>query len=69
MPTLYLMPSGQAFGGNIYTIVALLAGMFFVWQAVQLYIKRDVPSAKKLMYTSFIYLPLIQLTLLFDFVL
>lgn len=68
MPTLYLMPSGQAFGGNIYGVVALLAGLYFFWQAVQLFQKRDVASAKKLMYTSFFYLPLLQLTLLFDFI-
>ncbi len=68
MPSVYLIPSGQAFGGNIYSILALIAGLYFFWQAVQLYLNRDVPSAKKLMYTSFFYLPLLQLTLLFDFI-
>ncbi len=68
IPTIYLIPGGQAFGGNIYTLIALISGLFFTWQAVQLYIKRDVPSAKKLMYTSFFYLPALQLTLLFDFI-
>lgn len=68
MPTVYLMPSGQVFGGNIYSVIALIAGLYFAWQAVQLFRKRDVPSAKKLMYTSFFYLPLLQLTLLFDFI-
>ena len=68
MPTVYLMPSGQAFGGSIYAIVVILAGLYFVWQAVQLYNKRDVASAKKLMYTSFVYLPVMQLALLFDFI-
>lgn len=68
MPTHYLMPSGDAFGGSIYGITALLAGLYFTWQAVQLFRKQDVPSAKKLMYTSFFYLPLLQLTLLYDFI-
>ncbi|SKB65254.1 heme o synthase [Daejeonella lutea] len=68
MPTIYLMPSGQAFGGNIYGAIALIAGLYFCWQAVQLYQNRDVTSAKQLMYTSFFYLPLLQLTLLFDFI-
>lgn len=68
MPTFYFMPSGQPFAGNIYTVIAILAGLYFVWQAIQLFIKRDVASAKKLMYTSFIYLPIMQLTLLFDFI-
>lgn len=68
MPTQYLMPSGDAFGGTLYSIVALVAGLYFLWQAIQLFLKQDVPSAKKLMYTSFFYLPLLQLTLLFDFI-
>ncbi|MES2875658.1 MAG: heme o synthase [Bacteroidota bacterium] len=68
MPTVYLMPSGDAFGGYIYGVIALIAGLYFLWQAVQLFLKQDVPSAKKLMYTSFFYLPLLQLTLLFDFI-
>ena len=68
MPSIYLIPSGQPFGGNIYVLVAIVSGLFFAWQAVQLYLKRDVPSAKKLMYTSFFYLPVLQLTLLFDFI-
>lgn len=67
-PTIYLMPAGQPFGGNIYGVLALIAGLYFFWQAVQLYKNRDVASAKKLMYTSFFYLPLLQLTLLFDFI-
>lgn len=68
MPSVYMIPSGQAFGGNFYSVLALLAGLYFFWQAVQLYTNRDIPSAKKLMYTSFFYLPLLQLTLLFDFI-
>lgn len=67
MPTVYLMPSGKAFGGSIYFIIALLAGLYFAWQAALLYKNRDVASAKKLMFTSFFYLPLLQLTLLFNF--
>ncbi len=68
MPTIYLIPGGQAFGGNIYGLIAILSGLYFAWQAFQLYLNKDVPSAKKLMYTSFFYLPVLQLTLLFDFI-
>lgn len=68
MPIKYFMPSGDAFGGTVYGIIALVAGLYFLWQAIQLFLKQDVPSAKKLMYTSFFYLPLLQLTLLFDFI-
>jgi protoheme IX farnesyltransferase len=68
MPTLYFMPSGDAFAGNIYLVIASIAGLYFIWKSILLYNNMDVPSAKKLMYTSFIYLPLLQLTLLFDFI-
>ncbi len=68
MPTIYLIPSGQAFGGFVYSLMALTAGIYFAWQALKLYKNRDVKSAKKLMYTSFFYLPVLQLTLLFDFI-
>jgi protoheme IX farnesyltransferase len=68
MPTVYLMPDGQAFAGNFYLVIALLAGFYFFWKAILLYKNKDVLSAKNLMYTSFIYLPLLQLTLLFDFI-
>jgi protoheme IX farnesyltransferase len=62
------MPDGQAFAGNFYLVIALLAGFYFIWKAILLYKNKDVLSAKNLMYTSFIYLPLLQLTLLFDFI-
>ena len=70
MPSVYLMPAGhdQAFGGTIYIGIAIISGLFFAWQALQLFLKRDIPSAKRLMYTSFFYLPVIQLTLLFNFI-
>ena len=62
------MPLLYGFGGYIFTAISILCGLFFCWQAVQLYLKLDVSAAKKLMYTSFIYLPVVQLTLLFDFI-
>lgn len=68
MPTIYFMPSGDAFAGNIYLVIAILAGLYFIWKAILLYKNMDVLAAKNLMYTSFIYLPLLQLTLLFDFI-
>ncbi len=68
LPTAYFLNLGQPFGGKIYTAVAVIAGLYFLWQAIRLYQKRDIPSAKKLMYASFLYLPVLQLTLLFDFI-
>ncbi len=68
MPTLFFIPSGPAFGGIIYLIIAAVSGIYFVWKAILLYKNLDVVSAKKLMYTSFFYLPILQLALLFDFI-
>lgn len=63
-----LLPTIMGFGGYFVAIVSLLGGFLFVWYAWQLYVKMDVASAKKVMFTSFIYLPVIQLMLLFDFI-
>lgn len=71
--TLLMIPAGllpylYGFGGLIYTIVSLIGALIFCWYGLQLFIKRDIASAKKVMFTSFIYLPVCQLILLFDFV-
>lgn len=62
-----LLPTVMGFGGYIVGAVSFLGGILFAWYAWQLFVKLDNPSARKLMFTSFIYLPLIQLVLLFDF--
>lgn len=63
-----LMPVFYNFGGYIYGVIAVIGGLYFSWQAVRLYNNLDTVSAKKLMYASFFYLPLLQLTLLFDLI-
>ena len=63
-----LMPVFYGFGGYIYGVISVIGAIYFVWQAVKLFNKLDVLSAKKLMYASFLYLPLVQLALLFDLV-
>jgi protoheme IX farnesyltransferase len=47
------------------TIVVILMGCIFFWQAVQLWLKCDDASARSLMFGSFAYLPIVQLALLF----
>jgi protoheme IX farnesyltransferase len=54
-----LMPTYYEYGGISIAIV-------FIYQAFILCLKMDIQSAKKLMYGSFLYLPLVQLVLLFD---
>ena len=63
-----LMPVFYNFGGYIYGAVSIIGGLYFSWQAIRLFNNLDVVSAKKLMYASFFYLPLLQLTLLFDLI-
>jgi protoheme IX farnesyltransferase len=62
------MPVFYNFGGPVYGVVSLIGGIYFSWQAFGLFKNLDVSAAKKLMYTSFFYLPLLQLTLLFDLI-
>lgn len=63
-----LMPFFYGFGGYILTLVSLICGIIFSWQAFNLFIKQDIPSAQRVMFASFFYLPVVQLTLLFDFI-
>ncbi len=71
MYTLLLIPAGVApyllgVTGYISAIVAIAIGGFYLYRAIALYRKCDVPSARKLMFGSYIYLAVILLALLFD---
>lgn len=61
-----LLPTFLGFGGYYIAGVSIIAGLVFTWYAYQLMIKMDMISAKKLMFCSFFYIPLVQLILLFD---
>lgn len=63
-----ILPMYYGFGGWVFTIVSVLGGLLFAyygWKHVQ---ERTEATAKKVMFTSFFYLPLTQLVLLFDFI-
>lgn len=62
-----LLPFYFGFGGYVVSAISLAGGLLFSWYGLQLFLKNDLASAKKVMFTSFFYLPLIQLVLLFDF--
>lgn len=62
-----LMPTFYGFGGNFIAVTSIIAGAVFSWFAVRLTMKLDLPDARKLMFCSFFYLPLVQVVLLFDF--
>lgn len=62
------LPMYYGFGGWVFTIVSLIGGIMFTWYGYQHFVHRTDASAKKVMYVSFLYLPLTQLVLLFDFI-
>lgn len=63
-----LMPTIYHFGGFTVAGISVLSGLYFLYTAVQFYRRLDITSARKMMYVSFVYLPIVQLSLLFDFI-
>lgn len=63
-----LIPTYYGFGGYYIAGVSLLAGLVFAWLAFKMWMNMDVASARKVMFCSFFYLPVVQLVLLFDFI-
>ncbi|MBC7615563.1 MAG: protoheme IX farnesyltransferase [Pedobacter sp.] len=61
-----LLPTIRGFGGFYIAGVSILAGIAFSYYAYQLMVKLDLPSARRLMFCSFFYIPLVQLVLLFN---
>lgn len=71
MYAMLLIPAGVApyllkMTGPYSAVIAILIGGFYLYRAIELYRKCDVPSARKLMFGSYIYLAVILLGLLFD---
>lgn len=63
---LAMLPFVLKMTGGVGTAIAVIAGIFYLVMSVMFYSKNDKPSAKKLMYASFIYLPMVLLALLID---
>ncbi|MCZ2249471.1 MAG: heme o synthase [Bacteroidia bacterium] len=61
-----LLPMYYGVAGNMALIITTISSILFALQAVNLYIKRDIKSAKQLMFGSFLYLPVIQIALIID---
>ncbi|MBM3936458.1 MAG: protoheme IX farnesyltransferase [Sphingomonadales bacterium] len=69
--TLTLLPFAMApwwygFQGNLGAVVCLIMTMWFVYAAWRLYQGADKPLARKLMFASFVYLPVVQLAYWLD---
>ncbi len=60
-----LLPLLFGLSSLIPSLVVLAMGIVFLWQAWKLYQDCEVRSAQRLMFGSFIYLPVVQLALLF----
>lgn len=63
-----LLPTIYGFGGYYIAAVSIIFGLIFLWYSYLLMVKLDLPSAKKVMFCSFFYLPVVQLVLLFDLI-
>ncbi|MDR3693277.1 heme o synthase [Mucilaginibacter sp.] len=63
-----LLPTWYHFGGFYVGGVSLLFSLAFLYLAYQLLSTLEIGAAKKLMYGSFLYLPVVQLMFLFDFI-
>lgn len=61
------LPMIYGFAGWVFTTVALLGGLLFTWYGYQHVTRGDDKTAKKIMFTSFAYLPILQIVLLLDF--
>ena len=62
----WALPNGNPMVGNIALVVAIIAGLGFSWFAWRLSITIDKSDARKLMFASFVYLPLVQIIYVLD---
>jgi protoheme IX farnesyltransferase len=63
-----LLPTIYGYGGYYVGGVSLAMSLLFLYQAFNLLRTLEVTAARKLMFGSFYYLPVVQLMFLFDFI-
>lgn len=61
-----IVPRTLNITGNIGMYVCIAAGIFYFASSVSFYRKNDLQTARRVMFSSFIYLPTVLLALLFD---
>jgi protoheme IX farnesyltransferase len=61
-----LLPYYLGLTGQISMLILLVANIFMVVQCVRLYQNMGVPAARRVMFSSYIYLPIVYLALLAD---
>ncbi|MFT3704213.1 MAG: heme o synthase [Agriterribacter sp.] len=52
--------------GQVSMVIIVIANLFMVWQSIRLYREMDVKAARRVMFSSYIYLPVVLLSLLAD---
>ena len=62
----WALPNSSPMVGNVALVVAIMAGLGFSWFAWRLSITLERSDARKLMFASFIYLPLVQIIFVLD---
>ena len=62
----WALPGESTMVGNIALVVAILAGLGFLVPAVKLWRSLEVKDARQLMFASFLYLPVVQVTYVLD---
>lgn len=61
-----LVPYLVGLTGMYSLVVIMLANLFLVWQCIRLYRQMDAKAARRVMFGSYIYLPVVLLALLAD---
>jgi protoheme IX farnesyltransferase len=60
LPYVFLM------AGPVSAVITTICGIYFMAKAIKLHKTLEIADARKLLYASFVYLPVVQLALLFD---
>ncbi|HMP87480.1 MAG TPA: protoheme IX farnesyltransferase, partial [Lacibacter sp.] len=61
-----ILPYIMGMSGMVSLWIVLAANLFMVAQCIRLYIAMDVKSARRVMFSSYLYLPVVLLALLAD---
>jgi protoheme IX farnesyltransferase len=61
-----VLPMVFGMSGMVSMVVVTLANLVMVWQCMRLFREMDVKAARRVMFTSYIYLPVVLLALLAD---
>lgn len=69
--SLVLIPVGTlphlvGMSGMVSFVIVLIANLFMLWQSIRLYREMEKKAARRVMFTSYIYLPIVLLALLAD---